>query len=290
MPTTPVDPAKGKAGAVPVTPSAATPPQASMPAAPSATAAVATTPAVYVPDVTHAGEPLPDGVLVWSNLLQSVDAAADQAEVHFTFNFTNVSSGTVVIISVHPSCGCTTAHLPPMPWLVASGTNGQIGLTMNLAGHTGTLFKKVNVVTDKGNLDLSLRVTILPPVVSTMTDADRARALAAAKVDRQAVFKGDCATCHVKPGVGKYGKALYDVSCGICHEAEHRATMVPDLHAIKTPTNEDFWRTWIMHGKPGSLMPAFATAEGGPLNDVQIASLAAYLNATIPSKVPPPPQ
>jgi len=45
-----------------------------------------------------------------------------------------------------------------------------------------------------------------------------------------------------------------------------------------------------MHGKPGSLMPAFSSAEGGPLNDVQINSLAAYLNAAIPSKAPPPPQ
>jgi len=34
-------------------------------------------------------------------------------------------------------------------------------------------------------------------------------------------------------------------------------------------------------------MPAFSTTQGGPLDDFQIASLAAYLNATIPSKVPP---
>ena len=283
---------------------------------PIATTPIATTPAVYVPDMTHAGEPLRAGVLVWDNLMESVDAAADQAQAHFTFNFTNIAVLTditlvtnvtdsstnivattnsitpipVTILSVHPSCGCTTAQLPPLPWIVDAGTNGQIGITVDLRGKTGTLFKTVNVVTDKGNLNLSVRVTIFPPVVPTMTDADRARALDAAKADRQAVFKDDCATCHVKPGVGKYGQALYDVSCGICHDGEHRATMVPDLHAIKTPTNEDFWRTWIMHGKPGSLMPAFATAEGGPLNDVQIASLAAYLNAAIPSKVPPPPQ
>jgi hypothetical protein len=36
-------------------------------------------------------------------------------------------------------------------------------------------------------------------------------------------------------------------------------------------------------------MPAFATTDGGPLMDMQIASLAAYLNATIPSQVAPPP-
>jgi hypothetical protein len=37
-------------------------------------------------------------------------------------------------------------------------------------------------------------------------------------------------------------------------------------------------------------MPAFSTAEGGPLTDMQVAELAAYLNYTIPSPAPPPPQ
>lgn len=251
---------------------------------------IATTPAVYVPDMTHANDPLPDGVLAWDELTKTTDAAADQLQAHFTFNFTNVSFGNITIVNVHPSCGCTTAQLPPLPWIVAAGTSGQIGLTVDLRGKSGTLFKTVNFSTDKGSKTLMLRITILPPVIPTMTDADRARGVAAAKVDRQAVFKNDCATCHVFPGNGKYGQALYNAVCAVCHEAEHRATMVPNLHAIKTPTNEDFWQTWIAHGKPGSLMPAFATAEGGPLNDMQIASLAAYLNAAIPSHAPSPPQ
>jgi hypothetical protein len=64
--------------------------------------------------------------------------------------------------------------------------------------------------------------------------------------------------------------------------------MVPASHNLKVPTNEDFWRTWITIGKPGSLMAAFSTAQGGPLTDIQIASLAAYLNSTIPSHVASP--
>ncbi len=144
---------------------------------------------------------------------------------------------------------------------------------MNLEGNTGTMFKSITVSTDKGFKDLYMRITILPPVVPTLTDAERAHDLEIAKADRQAVFKGDCATCHVKPGEGKYGKPLYDAVCAICHDAKHRASVVPDLHNLKVPTNDEFWRTWIAHGKPGSLMPAFATAEGGPLNDMQIATL-----------------
>jgi hypothetical protein len=60
---------------------------------------------------------------------------------------------------------------------------------------------------------------------------------------------------------------------------------VPDLHALTVPTNYDFWHAWIAHGKPGTFMPAFSTAEGGPLSDIQISSLAYYLNSAIPSKV-----
>jgi mono/diheme cytochrome c family protein len=100
----------------------------------------------------------------------------------------------------------------------------------------------------------------------------------------QAVFKGDCARCHAASIENKYGKQLYDSVCGVCHEAEHRAAMVSDLHTLTVPTDEHFWRTWISYGKPGSLMPAFARTENGPLTDMQITTLATYLNAVIPSR------
>ena len=216
-------------------------------------------------------------------------------KISFVTNFSTATSITtnnvtkpvpVAILDVHPSCGCTTAQLPPLPWIIAPGTNGQFGLTVNLAGRTGMQIKTVNVKTDKGFKQLILKITILPPVVPTQSAADRTRALEMAKADRQAVFRGDCATCHVKPGAGKYGKPLYDAVCAICHESKTRASMVSDLHNIKTPTNVDFWQTWIAHGKADSLMPAFSTADGGPFSEIQIASIASYLNATIPSQLP----
>jgi mono/diheme cytochrome c family protein len=266
------------------------PPSAPLPVPPqpptNAPVAATTTP-VYVPDMSHVGEPLPEGILAWDNLMKSTEASADQAQARFTFNLTNVSNANVAIVTVHPSCGCTTAQLPPMPWMLAPGANGQINLTVNLAGKSGTLFKTVNVATDKGSKTLTLQIKILAPVVPTMTEEARARGLAAAKVDRQAVFKNDCATCHVNPGNGKYGQALFNAVCAICHEGEHRATMVPDLHALKVTTNDQFWRIWTAHGKPGSLMPAFSSTDGGPLNDLQIASLAAYLDVAIPSHIAP---
>jgi mono/diheme cytochrome c family protein len=257
------------------------------PAAAQPSNAVASTP-VYVPDLANANGPLPDGVIAWDALMKATEATNGQDFARFTFSFTNATAGNVTILNVHPSCGCTTAELPPVPWTVAPGASGEIKLNVNLAGKSGMLFKTVTVSTDKGVKTLTLRITILPPVVVTLSEADRAKGMAAAKVDRQAVFKGDCATCHVPKIENQYGQQLYASVCAICHEAEHRATMVPDLHNITVPTNDEFWRTWITAGKAGSLMPAFATSQGGPLSDMQIASLAAYLNVAFPSRVPPP--
>jgi mono/diheme cytochrome c family protein len=248
-----------------------------------------TTAPVYVPDLSHANEPLPDGVLAWDDLTKATDATNEQDFARFTFSFTNVTAGNVTILAVHPSCGCTTAEMPPVPWTIPPGESGQMKLNVNLAFKSGMLFKTVNVSTDKGNKTLTLRINILPPVIVKMSEEDRARGVAAAKVDRQAVFKGDCASCHIKHIEGKYGQPLFAAICAVCHEAEPRATMVADLHNLPVPTNEEFWRTWITAGKAGSLMPAFATSQGGPLNDMQIASLAAYLNAVYPSHATNPP-
>jgi len=243
---------------------------------------------VYVPDLSLVSQHLMQTVLAWDATMKVTNVPDGTANAHFTFNFTNVCPDTVVISDAQPSCSCTSAQTPPMPWLIAPGTNGQIGVTVNLAGTFGTLFKTVTVATDHGSLDLIVQVNIVEPAMKTPTQAELMQQLAVAKVDRQAVFKNDCATCHMNPGHGRYGKDLYDADCGICHEAKLRATMVPDLHNLKVPTNAEFWRTWIAHGRPGSLMPAFSQGDGGPLSDLQIDTLVSYLSIMIPSKVPPP--
>jgi mono/diheme cytochrome c family protein len=266
-----------------------------------------TTAPVYVPDTGRGNEPLPDGVIVWDALSKTVDATNGQAFARFIFTFTNVATKIdvsltnsvavtnftpvpVTILSVRPSCGCTKAELPPVPWTIPGGSNGVIKVSINLAAKSGTLFKSVAVNTDMGRESLMLRVNIRPAAGVNMTEEERAAGLAAAKVDRQAIFKGDCASCHLQNYKNKSGQSLYTAVCGICHDADNRATMVPDLAALKVPTNTEFWRTWVADGKPGSLMPAFDRAQGGPLNYSQITSLAVYLNSVHPSRVPPSPQ
>ena len=113
---------------------------------------------------------------------------------------------------------------------------------------------------------------------------NRAQNIQSALADRQAIFKGDCASCHVQKGVGKFGQELYAASCGICHDAEHRAAMVPDLKVPRSERDLAFWQKWIMEGKPGTLMPAFAQAHGGPLTQEQVDSLTVYLFQNFPKK------
>src|SRR5215469_4331868 len=97
----------------------------------------------------------------------------------------------VTVLDVHPSCGCTTAQLPNLPWIISPGGTGQIPVTVNVEGKTGTFFKSIQFSTDKGTKQLLLEITMDQPAPVTMTEADRAHGIAVAKIDRQAVFHND---------------------------------------------------------------------------------------------------
>jgi mono/diheme cytochrome c family protein len=224
-----------------------------------------------------------DKLLAFDAETKEYTAKAGEAQGKFNFSLTNISSESVVVNFVQTSCGCTVAKLPSQPWTLAPGDHGEISATMNIAGHTGTVTKTLTVNTDKGSKVLYVKSIILP-APAPMSAMNREENQKIALADRQAVFKGDCASCHVEPAKNKMGRELYAAACGICHDGEHRNPMVPDLHALKEPTNPAFWKNWIEHGKPGTLMPSFAQAEGGFLSEAQIASLVNYLSVSIPSK------
>jgi cytochrome c553 len=211
-------------------------------------------------------------------------AQSGEPQAKYVFELTNIAQEPVTIESVKTSCGCTTAHLPPMPWIIPAGSNGEINVTMNLAGKSGIVFKNVTVSTDKGSKVLLVKVTIMARAGNAGGMGSREMNQQVAERDRQAVFKGDCARCHVARGEGKTGKDLFMADCAICHEAEHRASMVPDLQHLNHETNRELWETWITYGKQGSMMPAFAQSEGGPLSDEQVRTLADYLTQAIPSQ------
>jgi mono/diheme cytochrome c family protein len=211
--------------------------------------------------------------LVWDDMVKEHVAKPGETNVAFIFSVTNVSPAEVVIHALRPSCGCTAAKLPSQPWRLGPGAGGQIQVAMDIQGTRGLLQKHIIVDTSAGQKLLVLKINV--PDAPAATDA-RSRNLVVALADRQAVFKNECARCHAEPAKGKQGQALFKAACAICHEAAPRASMVPDLRAVIRPANRQYWRNWMILGKVGSLMPAFAQSEGGPLTEAQVNSLVDY--------------
>jgi mono/diheme cytochrome c family protein len=130
---------------------------------------------------------------------------------------------------------------------------------------------------------ITLKVNMPPPGAGSaqLSAADRKAAMLRAAANPQAIFRGECAKCHVDKGARAFGQDLYAADCGICHESSHRDSVVPDLHALKQPSDLEYWKVVITYGKPHTMMPGFARSLGGPLSDEQIGSLALYLDRTI---------
>ena len=217
--------------------------------------------------------------LVWDSLIKEYKAKPGEITNQFKFAVTNRGATEVSILAMRPSCGCTIAKLPGNPWKLAPGASGESEVTINFAGKQGLVTKQIFVDTSHGPQTLTIQVDV--PVVQNMS---RDRNMQMALADRQAVFKNDCASCHVTPTLGKAGHELYVAACGICHDSAHRAAMVPDLTRLQKPTDAAYWTQWISEGKTNSLMPGFATKFGGPLSDEQIKSLVEHLVAKGPPR------
>lgn len=223
------------------------------------------------------------GTLVFDAESKQYDAKPGEISAPFTFFLTNAGPGELTIQRVQTSCGCTTAKLPATPWHMPPGVGGLVEVKVNLAGKMGLITKALTFYTSSGVRVVTVKVKIPPAIAGSvpMTEAERQQAMMKAAAQPMAIFKGDCAACHVQKGAHAYGEALYAADCGVCHESSHRASAVPDLHALKKETDFAYWKTVITFGKPHTMMPPFSVAQGGPLNDAQISSLASYLNRTI---------
>jgi mono/diheme cytochrome c family protein len=222
--------------------------------------------------------------LVFDAETKEYDPNPSEMIAPFTFHLTNVWTNEIVITQVHPSCGCTTAKLPATPWHIPPGGSGEVGAQVSLAGKPpGMVAKTLTFFTSVGNRVVTLKVNIPPlgAAMATLSQDARKAAMARATADPKAIFRGECASCHVDKGANAFAQDLYAADCGICHESSHRDSAVPDLHALKQPTDLDYWKAIITFGKPHTMMPAFARTQGGPLNDAQVSSLAAYLDRTV---------
>ncbi|MEO7699830.1 MAG: DUF1573 domain-containing protein [Opitutus sp.] len=212
--------------------------------------------------------------LEWDSLEKNYVAAVDEEEAKLAFKVTNRTDHKVEIRNTSTSCHCTVAVPPRQPWIIEPGATETLAVTVDLRSRRGGLTKTVYVDTTEGQELLVIHVQIPPPPA-----VRREMNLIAAQADRQAVLRGDCATCHVTPTVGKHGTELFQTACSICHGAEHRASMVPDLAVAKVHRDGAYWEKWVRTGAEGTLMPAFDQAHGGPLQEEQIKSLVEYLVA-----------
>lgn len=217
--------------------------------------------------------------LAWDAMEKTIAVKKGDSAVDFEFTATNRSAQPVEIQQLRPSCGCTTTDMPSVPWILAPGAKGSFRATVDFRGKSGRFIKTVAVQSTAGTQMLTLTVEI--PELD-LSGRELNQHLAAA--NRQQVFHGACASCHVAPIGDKLGADLFQAACAICHEAPQRATMVPDLHVAATPRDAQYWAKWIGDGKRGTLMPAFAKEHGGPLTDAQINSLVAYALERLPTQ------
>lgn len=222
--------------------------------------------------------PVQETALGWDALLKEATLKPDETKGVFRFVLTNISSAPVDIVSTRSSCGCTVARLPTLPWRIGPGEQGSLGVEIDMRGKVGVFTKTVRVNTSVGYRYLTVRLLAPPrPPAPEPILSERERNQRLATADRQAIFRGDCASCHLAPGDGKAGRDLYLAVCGVCHEAEHRASMVPDLRTSGRSQPADYWRVWIYQGKGDSLMPGWDEIEGGPLSRDRIETLVEYL-------------
>jgi len=219
--------------------------------------------------------------LVWDALIKEITPKEGELDIPFTFAVTNRGNTRITIERIDASCGCTYAELPSEPWHLEPGQGGVIKAEFDARNKYGTLTKTLLVFTSVGPKTLTVKVNLpTPPPGAARDNTERVTNLMEASKNRQAIFQGKCVTCHVTPTVGKVGRELYLTACGICHDAEHRASMVPDLKKLKYGTPRTYWDHWTRHGKPNSLMPAFEQKQGGPLTDAQINSLVDFLSTS----------
>lgn len=73
------------------------------------------------------------------------------------------------------------------------------------------------------------------------------------------------------------GGQLFVSNCAVCHGADGRGRVGADLHAFPgIQVNAEITQT-VRDGIPGSPMPAWGAANGGPLSDQDISDIVAYI-------------
>jgi mono/diheme cytochrome c family protein len=101
--------------------------------------------------------------------------------------------------------------------------------------------------------------TLVPPLQGTPATSGTPQGGQTEAAQGAPIFQQYCASCHGSQAEGGIGPAL----------TNNRFIQTSGDQAIATT---------IAQGRPGTLMPAWSQANGGPLTDAQIASVVAFLH------------
>jgi len=82
------------------------------------------------------------------------------------------------------------------------------------------------------------------------------------------------------------GGELYVTYCAVCHGVDGEGRVGASLEAFPGIQVDAALASTIANGVPGSVMPAWAAANGGPLTDQDIADLAAYIQGAFDGTEP----
>ncbi len=215
--------------------------------------------------------------LMVENRIQDIGAVETDRKVRTEFLLYNTGGRHLRLYRVDASCGCTVADISRK--ILAPGDFSRIRVVMDTSLKLGNIRKKLTLFSNDPQrpvLDLFIVGRAVAGKVAGHAD------ITLKAHDRLALFKGDCATCHVQKGIGKTGQALFQADCAMCHgqHAEGNRPSGPPLLG-NDPENE----AWLAHihnriaaGSPNSpQMPPFAKAKGGPLTPDEVDSLVSFL-------------
>lgn len=203
-------------------------------------------------------------------------------KVHVAFAFSNVGKSDLIIDKVEPSCGCTVVS--KIKGTYKSGAADSIKIQLDTEDKYGIIRKEISVKSNDINspeIQLVLEANVIEHPDSKIMDEMRAKA-----GNNASIFEGECRSCHVDRGVGKFGKELYTASCQMCHgpafemDGKHHPG-IPFTKEYLAAIPAKILKERIAEGsadpKKRGMMPGFQTDFGGPLTQEQVSSLVAYM-------------
>lgn len=211
------------------------------------------------------------------NRIHDLGSLMTDSHAETTFLIFNVGGKHLRIQNVETSCGCTVASISKK--VLRPGGFTKINIKLDTALKIGPIRKKVTLFSNdpkRPELALFVTGTVKPKPMATHDS------ITINPQDRLALFKGDCATCHVDAGKGKTGKPLFLSDCAMCHGSNAQGnqhagpsllTFNSETEAVKTHLFDR-----IANGSPHSpQMPPFSKKQGGPLSEDEIHSLVQFL-------------